>query len=141
MENIKFVICDFGDHVVRKSICVKGRNMCKDCYKTYRKKYAKRYYDKHLKVTPKTSLPKTRICIDCNKRKRIEQFHFQKPPYKCKLKERNYLNRRHDCKECQGRKSRAAYVKRTTKEERKVYMRQYRRNYDKNAPLGFRVAI
>lgn len=75
----------------------------------------------------KFKVPKTRVCKDCNKRKKITKFYNQSPPLKFRP------NYRHDCKACHYKKVRRARFKSTTKEQRQVYMRTYMKEYRKAA--------
>lgn len=72
---------------------------------------------------------KTRVCKCCHKRKHIDNFYKVKPPRIPRFKP----DRRWDCWQCQNKRSKAAYFKRTTKKQRQIYMRTYMRTYNKAA--------
>lgn len=74
---------------------------------------------------------KTKVCIDCKKRKKIDQFPKQYQPWT-----KNHYSgdgRRTDCKKCHQKKNNKAYKSRTTVEERRTYMREYMRKYYKRS--------
>lgn len=81
-------------------------------------------------------IPKTRVCRDCCKRKSINKFYKQKPPRIPKFKP----DYRWDCKKCQQKKSKAAYYRRTSKEQRKIYIRHWMRNHNNTLPSQYRIA-
>ena len=85
-------------------------------------------------------IPKSQVCITCKKRKKIKHFYYQKPPYVAKIAKRKPGIRR-DCKKCHYEKSREAYLKRTTVEQRRVYMTNYFRQRNNVLPTGYRVNI
>lgn len=82
---------------------------------------------------------KTRICRCCSKRKDIDEFYWQKPPHQHKIKQ-HVIGRRTECKTCHGKKCKRAYVKRTTKVERRIYIRNYMRQRNNTLPDNFRIA-
>ena len=84
------------------------------------------------------AFPKTRVCIDCKKRKPLNEnyFHKQKPP---RIPKR-MPDYRTDCKKCQNKKSKDAYYKRTTKAQRAAYIRNYFRVIRGIFPNKYRVA-
>ncbi len=69
---------------------------------------------------------KTKVCIDCGKRKILEQFSKQ---YYVPIRHTVGDGHRTDCKSCHYKKTRAARLNNTTPEQRKTYMREYMRNY------------
>lgn len=82
---------------------------------------------------------KTKVCIDCGKRKKLRFFPKQvQPKYNCKRgyhKVYSSDGHRNDCKECHQRKTIKLYHARTTAENRRVYMRDYRKkNKEINGP-------
>lgn len=73
----------------------------------------------------------------CEKRKLMEHFYIKKPPYI--PKKQSFTNERYRrCKECHKAWNRKLYLKRTAKEERRVYMTKYMRVY--NDVQTYRVA-
>lgn len=72
---------------------------------------------------------KTKVCIDCNKRKKLDEFPKQSGCENHKQYSRD--GRRGECKRCHQIKTRKAYHSRTTIEERREYMRKYMRTYKK----------
>lgn len=68
-----------------------------------------------------------KVCKECGEKKDISEF--QKQPYEPKTKRSD--GHRHECRKCQNKKSRAAYLKRTTPEDRAVYQREYHKTYRK----------
>lgn len=85
------------------------------------------------------AIPKTRVCSDCEKRKSLDvkHFHKQKPPRIPK----HMPDYRWDCIKCHSKKVRKAYFKRTTKKERRVYMRNYHRVRYGVLPSNYKVAV
>lgn len=73
---------------------------------------------------------KTKVCVDCGDKKVLEDFPNQSNYNESK---RHYSgdSKRTDCKECHGKKNRAALLRNTTPEQRRIYMREYMRNYRK----------
>lgn len=66
-------------------------------------------------------------CKDCKRLLPLDQFSDQ--PYKAKNPRSD--GKRTECKICHAVKSREAYLKRTTLEQRREYMRNYMRMYNK----------
>lgn len=73
------------------------------------------------------NLRKTKVCIDCGKRKELAQF-----PKQSNLSAKQHYSsdgHRTECKKCHQAKSTKAYHSRTTVEQRREYMRNYMRKY------------
>lgn len=83
---------------------------------------------------------KTRVCVDCCKRKDIKEFHIKKPPYKHKFKQYT-PNRRRDCKTCHAKKCRKKLLQTTTKEERRIYITSYMRQRNNTLPTNYRAIV
>lgn len=81
---------------------------------------------------------KSRVCTDCEKRKPITEFHFQKPKRVPKIKQ-HCIDRRRECKDCHYKKSKKLYLKRTTKKERKIYQKEYHKTYVHPALLTYQI--
>lgn len=74
----------------------------------------------------KKKIKKTKVCIDCGRRKKLSEFHKQSHKGH---KVYSSDGHRTDCKKCQHRKSVNAYKRRTTPEQRREYMRNYLKTY------------
>lgn len=135
MSKVEYVICTKGAHVVLQSSLIPYgyKSCCRECYGAYMKKLDDKRRALKKKNRPKVKIPKTRICKDCGKRKKITEFYKQKPPRIPKFKP----DYRWDCKKCQCKKSREALLKRTTKKERSVYIRDYMRVRNATLPSQY----
>lgn len=104
-------------------ICLKKKRAIAKKNKLFKKLWKKR------NVLPKKYKKcKTKVCTDCGKRKKITEFYFNKPPIIPKIAVRSD-GRRCDCKKCHYAKNNKRYKSRTTKEQRRVYMLKYMRDY------------
>lgn len=74
-------------------------------------------------------MKKTKVCIDCKKRKKVEEFYEQKG----QSTKKHYRGdgRRRECKSCHYLKSRKSLLANTTREQRRKYMGEYMKIYRK----------
>lgn len=136
-DKVEYVICTKGAHVVLRSSLIPYayKSCCRECYVEYQKKFQQKARDLKKANRPKVEIPKTRVCKDCGKRKKIDKFYKQKPP-RIPVFKPDY---RWDCKKCQCAKSRKALLKKTNKKERAVLIRDYMRTRNNTLPSSYRV--
>ncbi len=129
-------LCTKRVHYVTELELVPGRKCCKNCHNEEQKIVRDKKRVIELANRKPFRYPKTRVCKDCKKRKSLNEFYKQKPPRIPKFKP----DHRSDCKDCHAKKCKKAYLARTTKEERKAYIRIYFRNRNNVLPSQYRVA-
>lgn len=74
---------------------------------------------------------KTKVCIDCKRRKNLEEFPNQSNLQKSR---RHYSSdgKRTECKKCHQKKNRKKLLEKPI-EERRKYIREYMREYHKRS--------